>query len=62
MPVEFLGIAGLGVRCLLAGTGLRVDSFGRLMLVYHVPATGVWRRYLLGICMVGANRRDMQGA
>ncbi len=29
---------------------------------YHVPATGVWRGYLLGICIVDANRSDMQGA
>ena len=51
MPVEILRIAGLKVGW-LAGTGLRVDSLGRLMLLSHVPATGVWRRYLLGICKV----------
>ena len=47
----------------VAGTGLRGDCFGRIMLgSSHVSATGVWREMLLGICIVHANRSDMRGA
>ena len=62
MPVEIFGTCRAGVGR-LAGTGLRVLSLGWIMLIVtHVPATGVWRGYLLSICIVDASRSEMQAA
>ena len=62
MPVEICRDCRVGVGR-WAGTGLRVLSLGRNMLIItYVPATGVWRGYLLSICIVDASRSEMQAA
>ena len=62
MPVEIFGNCRAGVGS-LAGTGLRVLSLGRIMLIItYVPATGVRRGYLPSICIVDASRSEMQAA